>query len=75
MKENKAIIGINEETGEKVVFKSINAAAKSLGAIFDEVNKAAYRNGVVRGWRIYPSAENIRRRIALLEEQLKIVEG
>lgn len=75
MKENKAIIGINEDTGEKVVFGSINEAARKLESNFDAVNKAADRNGVVKGWRIYPSAENIRRRIALLEEQLKIVEG
>ena len=74
MKENKAIIGINEDTGEKKTFYSINSAARELGATFDAVNKAAYRNGVVKGWRIYPSAENIRERIAMLEEQLKIVE-
>ncbi len=74
MKENKAIIGINEETGERVVFKSINDAARNLGVNFDAVNKAADRNGTVKGWRIYPSADNIRRRIESLEYQLKIVE-
>lgn len=75
MKENKVIVAVNEETGERVVFKSINEAARKLASNFDAVDRAAYRNGVVKGWRIYPSAENIRRRIALLEEQLKIVEG
>ena len=75
MKENKKIIGINEDSGEKRVFNSINSAARELGANFDAVNKAAERNGIVKGWRIYPSAENIQRRIALLETQLKIVES
>ena len=72
---SKAIVGINLETGEKRVFTSINEAARLIGGNFDQVNKAVDRNGVAKGWRFYPSAENIRRRIALLEEQLKVVEG
>ena len=72
---SKEIVGINLETGEKKVFKSINEAARVVGGNFDIVNKAVDRNGVAKGWRFYPSAENIRRRIALLEEQLKVVDN
>lgn len=75
MKEDKVIVAVNEETGERVVFKSINEAARTIGVNFQSIRIASLGGGARKGWRIYPSAENIRRQIALLEEQLKIVEG
>lgn len=72
MKNNaKAIIAVNIESGERRDFSSINEAARFLGVQFQTVQTASYRNGSVKGWRIYPSQESIRRQIELLECQLK----
>jgi len=70
----KGIIALNESTGEKRVFKSINEAARSLGAAFQSIQVASIRNGIVRGWRIYDSPEVIREKIASLQSMLDYVE-
>lgn len=69
--EAKSVIAVNIESGERRDFSSINEAARFLGVQFQTVQTASYRNGSVKGWRIYPSPENIRRQIGLLENQLK----
>lgn len=71
----KAIVLINEETGERIDLKSINAAAKYLHQTFLAVQRAALYNGTVGGWRVYEDADTIREHIAELERQLKVVEG
>lgn len=72
--KTREIILINEETGERVQFSSINGAAAFLSTNFFQVQRAALFNGVVKGWRAYESAEAIRKHIEELENQLKIVE-
>lgn len=73
--KRRAVILINEETGERLDFESINAAAAMLRTNFSNVQRAAVYNGVYNGWRVYESAETIREHISELERQLKIVEG
>ena len=69
--EAKSVIAVNIDSGERRDVSSINEAARFLGVQFQTVQTASYRNGSVKGWRIYPSPENIRRQIGLLENQLK----
>lgn len=76
MANNKrAIILINEETGERKEYASINAAARFLSSTFGNVQIAAVYNGVCKGWRVYESPESIRQHIKDYQAQLKILEG
>lgn len=72
--KKRAIVLINEVTGERKDFPSLNGAARFLGATFANVQTAAMYNGVCKGWRVYESADTIRKHIKDLEAQLKIVE-
>lgn len=72
---NIGIVLVNEETGEKKEFKSINAAARFLQTNFQSVQRAAIANGVRSGWRVFENAASIRKHIKVLEDQLKIVEN
>ena len=71
----RAIVLINDETGERRDFSSVNAAAKFLGVTFCNIQRAALYNGSMFGWRVYESQEAIRQHIRDLEEQLKVLEG
>ena len=71
----RGIILINEDTGERQEFKSINGAASFLRANFFQVQRAALYNGTLGGWRVYEDPDAIREHIADLEEQLNILEG
>lgn len=71
--KKKAIVLINEETGERQDFDSINAAAVFVGVNFSNLQRAAVYNGVLKGWRVYESPETIRTHIRDLEEQLRIL--
>ena len=73
--KRRAIVLINEETGERKDFDSINAAAVFLGTNFSNLQRAALYNGVLNGWRVYESASTIRKHIAELKDQLKTLEG
>lgn len=71
---SKGVVAISEETGERKDFSSINAAARFCGGTFQSVQLAIIRNGVVKGWRFYETADALRRRIKELERQLKEIE-
>lgn len=73
--KRRKIILINEKTGERLDFDSINSAAIKLGTNFSNVQRAAMYNGVYNGWRVYEGPETIRKHIQELEKQLRIVEG
>lgn len=73
--KKRAIVIINEETGERLDFESVNAASLHIGTNFSNLQRAAMYNGLVKGWRVYESPDTIRKHIADLEEQLRIVEG
>ena len=70
----RAIVLINETSGERQNFKSINSAAAFCGVNFAKIQTAALYNGVVKGWRVFEDADTIRRHIAELQGQLRIVE-
>lgn len=71
----RAVILINEYSGDRKDFASIYQACNFLGAQFLQVQRAMLYNGEVNGWRVYESADSIRKHIKDLEGQLKIVEG
>lgn len=73
--KKRAIVLIDQETGERKDFASINGAAAFLGTNFSNTQRAAVYNGVIKGWRVYEDAETIREHIKELERQLEIVEG
>ena len=73
--ERRKIILINEDSGERKDFPSINAAARFLYSTFGNVQSAAVYNGTIKGWRVYESPETIRKHIKILEDQLKTLEG
>lgn len=72
--KKRAIVIINEETGERQEFDSINAAAYRLETNFANVQRAAIYNGVIKGWRVYESPDAIRKHIIELELQLAELE-
>lgn len=71
----KGIIVINEKTGERKDFPSVNAAAVFLQTNFSNVQRAAIYNGTWKGWKVFESPESIRKHIAELEEQLIVLES
>ena len=73
--ERRSIILISEETGERKDLPSINRAAAFLKTTFSNVQRAAIYNGVWKGWRVFESPESIRKHIAELEEQLRVLES
>ena len=64
----------NETTGEFREFSSAYSLSKYLGVCVQAVQQAQFKNGVCQGWRIYETAERIRKKIAALEEQLELIE-
>lgn len=70
----RAIVLINQETGERKDFGSINAAARFLGATFCNIQTQAVYNGVCKGWKVYESPDSIRKHIEDYEAQLKVLE-
>lgn len=75
MNEKRGIILINEDTGERKEFASINKAASFLETNFFNVQRAALSNTKWHGWRVFESPDAIRERIAMLQEHLKYLEG
>lgn len=73
--EGKKIIAINEETGERREHKSAWAFACEMGVTARSVLQAKERNGVCKGWRIYPSIEELKEKVAELERQIAFLEG
>ena len=71
----RSITLINETTGQRQDFDSINSAAKFLGSSFFNVQRAAMYNGIIGEWRVYESASSIRAHIDDLKCQLKVLEG
>lgn len=71
----RGIVLINEDSGERKEFSSINSAARFLKTNFANIQMTAFRGGSCRGWLVLEDAGSIRRHIKDLEEQLKIVEG
>ena len=75
MKQNRKVIAINEQTGERKEFGSVYAFSKDLGVTIHAAQQAQERNGVCCGWKVYDSPDRIRERIKELEAQIKMLEG
>ena len=75
MRKIREIIAINEKTGEKRVFSSLYAAAKELGVNSGCVVTSLATGTLVRDWHVYDTPDNIRKRIAELEETIKMLEA
>lgn len=68
------MIAINEKTGERKEFSSVYAAAKEFGTNHTHVLISMSMGTVCKGWLVFDTPENIRRRIAELETVIKRLE-
>lgn len=75
MRQYRKVIAINEATGERKEFESVYAARKALGTSSASVVISLGVGTAVKGWKVYDSPENIRKRIAELEAQIKMLES
>lgn len=75
MRDLRKVVAINQATGERKEFESASECAIFLHTMSAGVLQALNRNGVCSGWRLYDSAETLRKRIADLERQLAEIEG
>lgn len=73
-KETRRVVAINQATGERREFETVSECAVFLHTMSAGVSQALNRNGVCLGWRLYDSADNLRKRIAELQKQLADVE-
>ena len=74
-KIHRALIAINEDTGERREFSGQYAAAKALGVGTSHVQISVMTCTAVKGWKVYDTPDRIRERIKMLEEQIKMLEG
>ena len=73
--EARRVIAINVNTGERRGYGSVYAMSKDLKVTIRAAQQAQERNGVCCGWRIYDTPERIRKHIAELQEQIKMLES
>lgn len=73
-KETRRVVAINQATGERREFETVSECAIFLHTMSAGVSQALNRNGVCLGWRLYDTAEYLRKRIAELQKQLEEVE-
>lgn len=73
-KEARKLVAINQATGERREFETVSECAIFLHTMSAGVSQALNRNGVCLGWRLYDTAEYLRKRIAELQKQLEEVE-
>ena len=74
-KEARKVVAINQATGERREFESASECAIFLHTMSAGVLQALNRNGVCLGWRMYDTADYLRKRIAELERRLEEIEG
>ena len=74
MRNQRKIIAISEETGERRQFGSLYEAAKEMKTNSGNLITGIACNTAVKGWKVYDTPDNIRKRIAELEAQIKMLE-
>lgn len=74
-RETRPVIAINEETGVRKEFSSVYAAAQEFKTNHTHVLISMAMGTSVKGWKVFDTPDNIRRRIADLEDQIKMLEG
>lgn len=75
MRIKRKIIAINEDTGERKEFDSEYALAKELNMSISAVQITRLRGTAAKGWKIFDTPDAIRKRIAILEEQIALLES
>lgn len=75
MRETRKVVAVNVANGERREFPTSTECAIFLHTMSANVLQALNRNGVCYGWKLYDSAETLRKRIAELERQLAEIEG
>lgn len=75
MRVKRPVIVINEFTGERKDYESEYQLAKELKSSITAVQISRLRGTAVKGWKIFDTPDNIRKRIAELEEQINILES
>ena len=73
-RKTKPVIAISIETEERKEFGSVFECAHILGVSTTAVLVAVSRGTTVKGWKLYDSPENIRRRIKELKKQIEMLE-
>lgn len=73
-RETRPVIAINEVTGERKNFSSVYRAAKEIGSTHVQVLISLAMGSSAHGWMVYDTPENIRKRIAELQEVIKRLE-
>lgn len=71
----RPIIAIHEEIGERKEFESLNKAGEWLGVKHTAIYLAVAAGQSVKGWKVYDTPENIRKRIEKMKEDIKMLEG
>lgn len=74
-RNNRVVIAINEQTGERITFSGLYAAGKELGASHVQILHGILEEQLVKGWRVFDAPDKIRERIKALEKQIKTLEG
>ena len=73
-RRTKPVIAISKETEERKEFGSVYECAHNLGVSTAAVLVAVARGTAVKGWKLYDSPENIRKRIKELKEQIEMLQ-
>lgn len=74
MRQYRPVIAFNEQTGERREFASTYIFAKEIGVQQGSVVNTIRTGGSIKGWKLYDTPDNIRKRIAELEAQIKMLE-
>ena len=62
-RETRPVIAINEVSGERVEYGSVYAAAKGLGVTHTHIIISLSTGSAAKGWKVYDTPENLRKRI------------
>ena len=69
----RPVIAINEATGERREFGSAYAAGKEFGTNHTHVLISMSMGTAVRGWKVYDTPKNLRKRIGEIEGIIKML--
>lgn len=75
MRNKRPVIAIHEVTGERKDYDGVYSCAKEMKISNSAVIISLSTGTAIKGWKVYDTPENIRKRIQVLEEQIKIVES
>jgi len=74
-RKKRPIIAVSTYSGDIKQFASESEAARLMGISIQAVQNARMWGGTAGIWRVYDTPENIRKRIAKLEGDIKFLEA